>query len=127
MPAPLWIGKVNKLGLNRITSRFAPQLPGFGVVVHVGRRSGRRYRTPVNVFPAPGGYVVALTYGPHTDWVKNVMAAGGCQLETRGQILECDRPELYRDPEREHIRPLERRVLGAMHVEDFLRLHRRGA
>jgi hypothetical protein len=27
--------------------------PGFGILTHVGRKSGRLYRTPVNVFRAP--------------------------------------------------------------------------
>jgi len=35
---------------NRITGRFAGWLPGFGIVTHLGRKSGRVYRTPVNVF-----------------------------------------------------------------------------
>lgn len=122
MPAPLWIGKVNKVGLNRLTKRLAPHLPGFGVVVHHGRTSGRIYRTPVNLFPVDGGYVVALTYGLHTDWVKNVVAAGGCQLHTRGSVRDCENPRVYRDTTRAHIRPFERRVLGLLHVDDFLHL-----
>jgi hypothetical protein len=56
----------------------APRMPGLGVIVPRARRSGRRYQTPVNVFSAADGYVIALTYGPDTDWVKNVVAAGGC-------------------------------------------------
>ena len=42
---------------------LARWLPGFGVVEHAGRRSGRRYRTPVNVFRPGASYVIALTYG----------------------------------------------------------------
>jgi len=30
------------------------------------------------------GFVIALTYGRESEWVKNVLAAGGCELETRG-------------------------------------------
>ena len=87
MPIPRTVGRWNKVGLNRVTRRIAPWLPGFGVVVHRGRRSGRRYRTPVNVFPTQDGYRFALTYGPDTDWVRNVLAAGGCELETRGRVV----------------------------------------
>jgi hypothetical protein len=39
---------------NRITSLFAGWLPGMGIVAHVGPRSGRVYRTRVNVFRARG-------------------------------------------------------------------------
>jgi len=54
-----------------------------GLVVHRGRRSGRVYDTPVLVFPADDGYVIALTYGPDTDWIRNVLAAGGCAARSR--------------------------------------------
>lgn len=40
----------NKHVTNRLTLPLAPRLPWLGVVAHVGRRSGRTYRTPVNVF-----------------------------------------------------------------------------
>src|SRR3984885_5590155 len=79
-----WVAAFNLAVTNRITSRFAARLPGFGIVAHVGRKSGKVYRTPVNAFRAPEGFLIALTYGRESEWVKNVMAAGGCQLETRG-------------------------------------------
>jgi deazaflavin-dependent oxidoreductase (nitroreductase family) len=122
MPIPRVVGKWNKAGLNRLTRHVAPWMPGFGVVVHRGRRSGRRYQTPVNVFPAGDGYVLALTYGPDADWVKNVMAAGGCELRTRGQVVELGSPRLFHDESRSGIRPLERQVLRALNVADFLSL-----
>ncbi|HEY9525045.1 MAG TPA: nitroreductase family deazaflavin-dependent oxidoreductase, partial [Thermopolyspora sp.] len=85
MPLPQTMARLNRVGLNRVTRHLAPWVPGFGVVMHRGRRSGRPYQTPVNVFPKPGGYVIALTYGADSDWVKNVLAAGGCELRTRGR------------------------------------------
>ncbi len=39
-------------------------MPGLGVVVHRGRRSGRLYQTPASVFATEDGFVTALTYGP---------------------------------------------------------------
>ncbi len=122
MPIPRVVRRWNKVGLNRISKRIAPQLPGFGVVVHRGRRSGRRYETPVNVFPAAEGYVLALTYGPDTDWVKNVLAAGGCELRTRGRTVPLTSPRLFRDESRHNIRPFERQVLRFLGVSDFLSL-----
>ncbi len=127
MPAPLWLGKINRAGFNHLSRPVARWLPGFGVVVHRGRRSGREYRTPVNVFQVPNGYVIALTYGPHTDWVKNVLAAGGCSIETRGRSFVCTDPQLYRDPDRRGIRPLERAILPLLKVDEFLSLRRVGA
>jgi hypothetical protein len=59
MPIPKAVARWNKVGLNRVTKRIAPWAPGFGLVIHRGRGSGRRYETPVNVFPAADGYVFA--------------------------------------------------------------------
>jgi len=111
MPIPRIVGQWNKAGLNRVTRHIAPWTPGFGVVIHRGRRSGREYQTPVNVFATEEGYVLALTYGPDTDWVKNVLAAGGCELRTRGCVIRLVSPRLFHDETRRAIRPLERQVL----------------
>src|SRR5215467_11602796 len=82
-----WLAKINIALTNRITSLFAGWLPGFGILTHVGRKSGKVYRTPVNVFRAPNGFIVALTYSSQSEWVKNVLAAGGCELKTRGRNI----------------------------------------
>lgn len=122
VPIPRRVGQWNKAGLNRITRHIAPWMPGFGVVVHRGRRSGRLYQTPVNVFATEDGYVLALTYGPDTDWVKNVLAAGGCELRTRGWAIRLTSPRLFHDEARRGIRPLERQILRVIGVADFLSL-----
>jgi deazaflavin-dependent oxidoreductase (nitroreductase family) len=122
VPIPRIVGQWNKVGLNRVTRRIAPWMPGLGVVVHRGRRTGRVYQTPVNVFAAEDGYVLALTYGPDTDWVKNVVAAGGCELRTRGRVIRLTSPRLFHDETRRGIRPLERQVLRVISVADFLSL-----
>ena len=122
MPLPRTLARWNKAGLNRVTRHIAPWMPGFGVVAHTGRRSGRRYQTPVNVFPAGDGYLFALTYGPDSDWVKNVLAAGGCGLVTRGRTVRLVSPRLVHDENRRGIRPVERQVLGLIGVADFLSL-----
>ena len=79
-----WVAAFNLAVTNRITSRFAAQLPGFGIFTHVGRKSGKVYRTPVNVFRAPEGFLIALTYGRDSEWVKNVSAAEGASLRLAG-------------------------------------------
>lgn len=123
VPFPQWLARLNKVGLNRVAKLVAPSLPGMGVVVHKGRRSGRTYQTPVNVFRTPGGFVIALTYGAEkTEWVKNVVAAGGCEVRTGGRSYQADSPRVYHDETRAGIRPLERRVLGLIGAADFLSL-----
>jgi len=41
--------------------------------------------------------VIALTYGSGADWVRNVLAAGGCELESRRRHYQLGAPRLYRD------------------------------
>jgi deazaflavin-dependent oxidoreductase (nitroreductase family) len=123
MPIPDRMRQVNRVALNKVMRPLARWLPGLGVVVHRGRRSGRQYRTPVNVFPRAGGrYVLALTYGTDTDWLKNVIAAGGCELLTRGRRVHLRSPRLFHDETRQEIRVVERLVLGLLQVDDFLEL-----
>jgi deazaflavin-dependent oxidoreductase (nitroreductase family) len=122
VPIPKAVRRWNKAGLNRITRHVAPLLPGFGIIIHRGRRSGRQYETPVNVFPVEDGYVFALTYGPDTDWVRNVLAAGGCELRTRRRTVRLVSPRLFRDESRHAVRPVERQVLQVLGVADFLSL-----
>jgi deazaflavin-dependent oxidoreductase (nitroreductase family) len=122
MPIPRAVGQWNKVGLNRITRHIAPWAPGLGVVVHRGRRSGREYQTPVNVFAGEDGFVLALTYGPDTDWVKNVLAAGGCELRTRGRVIRLTSPRVFHDESRRHIRPPARQALRIIGVADFMSL-----
>jgi len=66
--------------VNPLTRLFAGHMPGFGLLTYHGRRTGRMYRTPINVWPRDGEYVFALTYGSDVQWVKNVLAAGECDI-----------------------------------------------
>jgi deazaflavin-dependent oxidoreductase (nitroreductase family) len=121
------VAHFNRRVTNRITGPLAPWLPGFGVIVHVGRRSRREYRTPVNVFRHDGRYVVALTYGPQADWARNVLAAGGCDLITRRARHHLVAPELVHDEARGRV-PFPVRVpLRLLNVADFLLLTEAGA
>jgi deazaflavin-dependent oxidoreductase (nitroreductase family) len=84
------------------------------VVQHVGRTTGRRYETPVVATEIDGGYAIALPYGPTTDWLKNVLAAGSATLRFRGAVHDLREP----------------RIVGIGLVEDRFaakerRLHRR--
>jgi deazaflavin-dependent oxidoreductase (nitroreductase family) len=122
MPAPRWLARANRAGFNRLVRLVAPRAPGFGIVIHEGRDSGRVYRTPVNVFRRDGGFLIALTYGRESDWVKNVLAAGGCEFETRGHRYEMVSPLLYRDENRSGVPRPVRVILGLIQVYDFLAL-----
>ena len=117
-----WVAAFNLAVTNRITSRFAARLPGFGILTHVGRKSGRVYRTPVNVFRAPEGFLIALTYGRESEWVRNVIAAGACELETRGGQYKLSSPTIVRDPTRRRLPLFVRIVLRLIGANDFMQL-----
>lgn len=116
------LARLNRNGLNRVTRRLFRYLPGFGVIEHRGRRTGKAFLTPVNLFPHQDRFVVALTYGADSDWVKNVLTAGECGLTTRGQTYRVYSPRIYRDERRRDVRPFERTVLKLLRVVDFLEL-----
>jgi deazaflavin-dependent oxidoreductase (nitroreductase family) len=87
--------------LRRVATRFidpilrplAGRLPVFGIIQHRGRSGGRLYRTPVNVFRRGDTFLFFLTYGSDVQWVKNVLAAGDCTIETRNETLDLVDPE----------------------------------
>ena len=69
MPAPTWFGHFNRQVTNRFMAHVTRRAPGFGVIVHHGRRSGRTYPTPVNIFRRPDGYAITLDR-TDSDWLK---------------------------------------------------------
>jgi len=106
--------------LNPVLRRVANRLPGFCVATYRGRTSGRIYRIPLNVFRRGDRYVFALTYGPDVQWVKNVLAAGGCEIETRGRHVALVRPRLEVDALARDMPVPVRLFLGLMGVDHFL-------
>ena len=106
--------------INPITRRFAGHVPGFAILSYVGRRSGKRYRTPINVFHRDGRYVFALTYGREAQWVKNVLAAGTCEIEERGRKTRLADPELIVDPAGRLMPQPVRTFLRIQGVTDYL-------
>ena len=108
--------------VNPVTRLVAGSLPGFGILLYRGRKSGTAYRTPMNVFRRDDEYVFALTYGPDVQWVKNIVAAGECRLVTRGRTIRLIGPRLFHDPGRTLMPPVVRQFLGLMRVSEFLRM-----
>ena len=107
---------------NPLSRRFAGRLPWFGILVYRGRRSGRTYRTPINAFRRDGHYIFALTYGSEVQWVRNVLAAGGCTLRTMGRDVTLVEPELFVDAGRRLMPLLVRVILGLINTTEFLRM-----
>jgi len=116
------LARFNLAVTNKITSRFAGWLPGFGIITHVGRKSGKVYHTPINVFRVPNGFAIALTYGRESEWVKNVLAANQCELQTRGRHYRLSHPTIEHDPTRKQFPFPVRIVLGIVGANDFMQL-----
>jgi hypothetical protein len=76
----------------------------------------------VNVFRAPEGFLIALTYGRDSEWVKNVLAAGECELETRGVRHQLSAPTIVHDPSRRRFPLPVRIVLWFIGANDFMQL-----
>jgi hypothetical protein len=75
----------------------------------------------VNVFRQPDGFLIALTYGRDSEWVKNVLSAGGCQLETR-RLVYHSAPTIVHDPTRRQFPLPVRMILWIVGANDFMRL-----
>jgi deazaflavin-dependent oxidoreductase (nitroreductase family) len=119
------LARFNRRIPNRVIGTFAGRrFSPVAAVVHRGRRSGRRYRTPVVAFPLDGGgYLVSLPYGADRDWVRNVLAAGRCTLRRGGRQLELTRPRLLRGGDAAPLVPAPLRpALRAVSGIRFLRL-----
>jgi deazaflavin-dependent oxidoreductase (nitroreductase family) len=117
-----WLAKITIAFTNRITGRFAGWLPGFGILTHVGRKSGQVYRTPRNVFRASNGFIIALTYSSQSEWVQNVLAAGGCELKTRRKKYHLSAPNVVRDPTRRRFPIPVRAVLTIVGADEYMEL-----
>jgi deazaflavin-dependent oxidoreductase (nitroreductase family) len=122
MPLPRGLARFNRKVTNPLAERFSRRVPGFGILIHRGRRTGRTYRTPLAVFRRAGGYVIALTYGPEAEWVQNVLAAGGAVLERGGERVRLTGPRVVRDPGRRLVPPLVRIPLRLLGADAFLLL-----
>lgn len=121
MPLPRWLTRVNLAVTNRLTMPLASRLPWFGVLEHVGRRSGTVRRTPLNVFRSgPGRWVVALTYGSGVQWLRNIEAAGECRMMIRRRWIRLGEPRRFRDPSRSRVPVPVRPILALIRVTEFV-------
>ncbi len=90
MPVPKWVAQVNKRVFNRMELRRGKR----PVLTHVGRSSGKIYRTPLDAHPIDNGYLFILMYGSGSDWVRNVLAAETASLTIDGDEFELVSPRL---------------------------------
>lgn len=109
--------------INPITRLFAGWMPGFALLTYKGRTTGRTYHTPINVLRRGDHYLFALTYGSEeSQWVKNVLAAGGCEMRRMGHDIRLAEPELIVNPDPGLV-PGPLRLFGRLgRVTEFVRM-----
>ena len=127
MQLPQRLARFNRHVTNPIQRLWAGWLPGFGILEHVGRRSGKPYRTPLNVFSADidgkPGVAILLSYGPNRDWLKNLNAAGGGRIRRNGKTFGVTNPrKVTRDEAAQHVGPRSRRIFARMPFEEAVLL-----
>ena len=87
------VARFNKRVTNRIQGLYAWLVPPWAVIVHRGRRSGRRYRTPLFAFKRDRVLVIALLYGEESEWLRNLRAGRG-HVVRGGRTFALGHPEV---------------------------------
>lgn len=119
MPMPLWWGQVNK----KVFNPRALKGDRWDVITHVGRSSGRTFRTPLEGHEVDGTVVFILVYGAKSDWVQNVLASGTASLRSGGENLELSSPRLIGESEAwRRLDGIAKRPPGFLKVNEFLQM-----
>ncbi|HJT93122.1 MAG TPA: nitroreductase [Mycobacterium sp.] len=85
----------NKYLLNPAMLQLAGRKHWYAAVIrHTGRRSGKRYATPVVADRVADGFIVPLPYGTRVDWLRNALSAGQATITVGGQTHEVVKPEV---------------------------------
>jgi deazaflavin-dependent oxidoreductase (nitroreductase family) len=125
---PRAFARFNRRVTNPLQRRWAGVIPLHGIVEHTGRRSGRRYRTPVLVFRTADrrGFAVIVGYGLHSDWLRNVLAAGGAGLVHRRRHYTLSNPDLVQGTPGWSLLPIPVRLVARLaRVDAVLRVDAR--
>ena len=117
--------------LVKLTSPLAVRMAGrklfplWAVLRHRGRKSGKDYAIPVAVLHTPTTFVIALPWGPQTNWARNVLAAGGATVRWKGVEHRVTQPTLVgKEVAMAAANRLERAVIRRSSLGDFLQLQR---
>lgn len=123
MHLPDFLRRVNRVFTNPVMGTFAWLVPPLAMVHHVGRKSGKAYRTPVVAFPSKSGFVIPMTYGRDVDWGRNLIAAGGGVVQQLGRSHELRNPRIVGiDQAYDHLPPGIRQALRAADFPGYVLL-----
>jgi deazaflavin-dependent oxidoreductase (nitroreductase family) len=132
LPKPRFGGILWRLA--RVTSPLTMPLAGkrwnpiFAVIEHRGRRSGRRYLTPVAARRVPGGFIISLAFGAQVDWYRNLQASGHATIHWRGAEYPVAAPERIEvGVAMQSFNPVQRFALRLGGVDGYIRVADAGA
>ncbi len=91
-------------------------------VHHTGRKSGQEYVTPVWAHRVGRSFYVGLPYGTGVDWLRNVRAAGGCDIEHAGVRHHTVDPVVVPLAEVPPALARKRRLFALMGIEHLVRV-----
>ncbi|HTX95478.1 MAG TPA: nitroreductase family deazaflavin-dependent oxidoreductase [Mycobacterium sp.] len=116
----------NKHVLNPLMMLVAGQKYWYaGVIEHTGRRSGKKYSTPVVIDRVSDGYIIPLPYGTEVDWLRNVLAAGRATLRVHGETVQAVEPEILdAAAAAQQLSPRRRREFARFGIKKYLKLKR---
>lgn len=116
----------NRKVTNRLVAPISGWVPMWSVVEHVGRRSGKTYRTPVSMFRTADGVAILLPYGTATDWVRNLQAANGGRVKVGGESFEVSDPQIVPTSDAAaSVKPPWRQMMTTTGVKSAMVLRRR--
>lgn len=120
-----WLTSYHKHVTNPVMVRFFSGRGSVNALLHhVGRRSGKTYKTPLTAHRSDDTIIVALPYGPETDWLRNLRSAGQGVLELEGTSFTVEEPEVVPlDQVMPLLPPLIVRAVQWHKAEDALLLH----
>ena len=125
MQLPQWLARFNRHFTNPIQRMWAGWAPTMGILEHVGRKSGKPYRTPLTVFGTDDGVAILLTYGPNRDWLKNTLSAGSGRMRRYGKTLELTEPRVMPKAEvAQSVKGLWRPIFARLPFEQAVLLKR---
>ncbi|MDX1886545.1 nitroreductase family deazaflavin-dependent oxidoreductase [Mycolicibacterium sp. 120270] len=87
MRVPRAVARFNRRITNPLAVRFGGWAPLNGTLEHVGRKSGKTYRTPLNIFETADGFVIPIGYGLESHWVQNALAGGPLTIHKAGRTV----------------------------------------
>jgi deazaflavin-dependent oxidoreductase (nitroreductase family) len=105
-----------------------PDYPMAALLRHTGRRSGRRYATPVGARIFGDTIVIPLTFGNSSDWAQNVRAADGCSVLLNGTEYAATGPRFLALADAGSLiqtafRPAERASFRLLGIRQVMTLH----